>query len=27
VRFTHVGFWPAQGDASAQQIQQLLAEH
>jgi cytochrome c biogenesis protein CcmG/thiol:disulfide interchange protein DsbE len=27
VRFTHVGFWPAQGDVSAQQIQQLLAEH
>jgi thiol-disulfide isomerase/thioredoxin len=27
VRFTHVGFWPAQGDVSAQQIRKLLAEH
>jgi thiol-disulfide isomerase/thioredoxin len=27
VRFTHVGFWPAQGEVSAQQIQKLLAEH
>jgi Redoxin len=27
VRFTHVGFWPAQGDVSAKQIQQLLSEH
>jgi cytochrome c biogenesis protein CcmG, thiol:disulfide interchange protein DsbE len=27
VRFTHVGFWPAQGDVSAAQIRQLLAEH
>ena len=27
VRFTHVGFWPAQGDVSAQQIRKLLDEH
>jgi thiol-disulfide isomerase/thioredoxin len=27
VRFTHVGFWPAQADTSVQQIRELLAEH
>jgi cytochrome c biogenesis protein CcmG/thiol:disulfide interchange protein DsbE len=27
VRFTHVGFWPAQGEVSAEQIRELLAEH
>jgi len=27
VRFTHVGFWPAQGETSARQIRELLAEH
>jgi cytochrome c biogenesis protein CcmG, thiol:disulfide interchange protein DsbE len=27
VRFTHVGFWPAQGDVSAKQIRELLGEH
>jgi cytochrome c biogenesis protein CcmG/thiol:disulfide interchange protein DsbE len=27
VRFTHVGFWPAQAELSAQQIRELLAEH
>ena len=27
VRFTHVGFWPAQAEISAQQIRELLAEH
>jgi cytochrome c biogenesis protein CcmG/thiol:disulfide interchange protein DsbE len=27
VRFTHVGFWAAQGEVSAQQIRELLAEH
>ena len=27
LRFTHVGFWPADSEVSAQQIRQLLAEH
>jgi thiol-disulfide isomerase/thioredoxin len=27
VRFTHVGFWPAQGDVSAKEIRELLGEH
>jgi thiol-disulfide isomerase/thioredoxin len=27
VRFTHVGFWPAQAEDSVQQIRELLAEH
>ena len=26
VRFTHVGFWPAQGDMAAQEIRELLTE-
>ena len=27
VRFTHVGFWPAQGDVSTKEIRELLGEH
>ena len=26
-RFTHIGFWPGDSEASAEQIRQLLAEH
>jgi len=27
VRYTHVGFWPADAQVAAQQIRELLAEH
>ena len=26
VRFTHIGFWPAQGDVAAREIRELLDE-